>query len=98
MTQDAFNFEAKTEQQRQLKRVGGRIGEIVLEFCRKYRGEFHATLLHEYVKQRAGTHIAPDSPNRILRLLAKQGAVSYEVVNRSQSLYKITEVKGNQCT
>ena len=94
MTQTILNFES--EQQRQIKRVGGRIGEIVLDFCRTYKphGEFHATLLHEYVKQRAGTHIAPDSPNRILRQLAQQGDVSYEVVNRSQSLYRITAVKG----
>ena len=82
-------------QDRELRRVGGRIGEIVLEFCRSKLAypEFHATLLHEYVRERAGSHIAPDSPNRILRLLANEGVIEYEVVNRSQSLYRIKAVR-----
>ena len=95
--QPCLNFEPRTEQQRQIKRVGGRIGEIVLEFCRTWyrkqgQAEFHMRLVFEYVDQRSGKHVAPDSSRRIFNLLKATGCIDYELVSRSQSLYRITRV------
>lgn len=83
-----------TEQDIQLRRVSSRIGPLVLEFCREHwlaRAErFCMAELAAYVAQRAA--VAPESPGRILRMLARAGALSYRVVSRSASLYELTAV------
>lgn len=74
-----------------LQRVGGRIGPVVEDFCRERLGmTFHVADLQSYVLGRA--LVAPASPDRILRDLRSRGLIAYEVVNRSQSLYRLTRV------
>lgn len=83
---------ADEEQQTQLERVRGRIGQAVLDFCRQ-RGlwaEFHADELREHVLR--ACQVAPGSPDRILRELRRERQVNYEVVNRKRSLYRILPV------
>lgn len=80
------------EQQQNLERVSSSIAPIVLEFCRATAsgGMFRMHELVAYVQARAT--VAPDSPSRILRDLAKRGQLAYRVVNRSQSLYQLESV------
>ena len=77
-----------------LERVSNNISQIVADFCRRRfregRSEFRMTDLTSYVSARSA--IAPDSAGRILRDLRKRKVVGYTVVNRAQSLYKLTEV------
>jgi hypothetical protein len=88
--QQTFDFPGERDED--LRRVGGEIGAIVFAWCRRNVGrEFHATELWEHVS--GLKTVAPDSPRRILSLLAKHGFVTYVVVDRSQSLYRVTEVK-----
>lgn len=80
-----------------LKRVRGRIGGIVYAFCCARIGQqFHLRELEEYVSERRDG--APDSPSRILRDLRQSGLIDYEVVSRSQSLYRVTRAFGAAMT
>ena len=93
--QNEFNFNvARDEQRANLERVSNNISQIVADFCRgrfrEGRSEFHMADLTNYVSARSA--IAPDSAGRILRDLRKRKVVGYTVVNRAQSLYKLTEV------
>jgi hypothetical protein len=85
---------ARTEQQANLDRVSHNIAGIVADFCRgrfrEGRAEFRMEDLTGFV--RARSTIAPDSAGRILRDLRRRNVVGYEVVSRSQSLYKLTRV------
>lgn len=81
------------EQRDQLSRVYGRIGQLVRRFCSQRAhagGMFHMDELVVWLSQQ--TLAAPDSPSRILRYLRGAGLVDYVVVNRRQSLYRITRV------
>jgi hypothetical protein len=49
-----------------------------------------AQLLH-YVRDAVG-HVAPGSPERILRMLRQAGKLNYKVVNRKRGEYEATEV------
>ena len=78
-------------QQTNIKRVGGRIGPTVLEFCADHLGQqFYMRDLESFVSTRVPG--APDSPSRILRDLRQSNHIDYEVVSRSQSLYRLTRV------
>jgi hypothetical protein len=96
--QSELRFDAPTEQQVNLERVTRSIGPFVEEFCRarfrEGRAEFHMEELTDFVRGRA--IIAPDSAGRCLRSLRKQRVVSYDLVSRSQSLYRITGVSNAQ--
>jgi hypothetical protein len=85
----------RDEQRENLERVKLSIGEIVTEFCRARlesgKVEFRISELTSYVLERSTR--APSSPDRILRQLRLDGVVEYEVLNRSQSLYRVMEVK-----
>lgn len=76
------------EQDRQIRRVLGKIGPKVLAFVRErgIGGTFHAKDLHDYV----GTHVAPASADRILRMLRLTKEIDYEIINRRQSFYRVT--------
>ena len=77
-----------SEQSRQLARVGGRIAELVLDFCRRHVGEqFHLEELNGHVL--AHELVAPDSPRRILGQLRRAGQVDVQLLNRSASLYRV---------
>jgi len=86
--------EAKREQDHHLSRVSSRIaGHIISFFIDRGRGaEFHNAELVAYIRA-AGFEVAPDSPGRIMRDLRSAGTIDYVVVNRRQSLYRITSSK-----
>lgn len=77
-----------------MERVTSAIGRAVLAFCRVRlaHGEpqFHADDLRSFVLRAHPT--APASADRILRALRRAGQVSYQVVNRRQSLYRVVSV------
>jgi hypothetical protein len=76
-------------QDSELARVSSRIALAVLSFCRSHAGEeFFADDLRAHVAQACGKS-APDSASRVLRDLRAKGLVSFEVVNRAQSRYRL---------
>ena len=78
-------------QRDEVERVGGEIGAAVLSFARARLaagGEFRM----EELRAHLGPGHAPDSAGRILRLLRQRGALGYEVVSRSESLYRVTRI------
>jgi hypothetical protein len=84
-----------TEQACQIARVRSRIGEVVLTFVRGkgVGATFHAEELSLHVAARLVC--APGSADRILRQLRREGALSYAVENRAQSLYRVLAVGGS---
>lgn len=89
-----FNFDAPTER----KRCRGAVQGAVLEFARlRLRTgcpAFHMGDLTRFVDQRRRT--APDTAGRILRALHRDGALSYELVSRARSEYRIRWVDAPQ--
>jgi hypothetical protein len=88
------------EQPANLARVGGRIGPHVLGFCRRLWAQherFPRVATFQYFRPsdlvaflaREGVTCAPASADRILRDLRRGGFVSYTVVNRAASLYRL---------
>ena len=80
-----------TEQEAELERVDRSIRVHVVAFLREVLTwsppQFFATELVEYVNKH--TQTAPDSPGRILRMLRRECLVSYEIIDRSKSPYKL---------
>ena len=69
-------------------RVRGRIGSLIMEFCRQQgSGMFFMEELNWYVRNRVRT--APDSPGRVLRELRREGRVRIKLISRSRSLYQV---------
>ena len=60
-------------------RVASRIGAAIVAFLAE-RTEFRGEDLLAHVEREVGK-VAPGSPDRILRLLRKQGRVNYRVVD-----------------
>jgi hypothetical protein len=79
------------EQTAQITRVNQRIAQHIIAFMRTHK-EFHGDDLRTYVMARVG-HVAPASPDRILRDLRQKNYVNYEVVSRSKSLYRSLPVE-----
>lgn len=83
------------EQEQQLARVTGALGRAILSFARSRwntkQVEFHADELREWVAVRCPA--APASADRVLRGLRRSGLLSYEIVNRRASLYRLTFVR-----
>lgn len=83
------------EQEQQLARVIGALGRAILSFARSRKAtgqvEFHADELREWVAARCTA--APASADRVLRDLRRAGIVSYTIVNRRASLYRIFNVR-----
>jgi DNA-binding PadR family transcriptional regulator len=76
-------------QREHLESVSFRISGAVLEFVTRNCGlTFHADQLRKYVEQRCG-YVAPGSADRILRHLKQRGLLTYSVVNRAKSLYRV---------
>ncbi len=77
-----------SRQEIELKRVKSKTSDWILEFFNAHQinEEFHAEDLHNFVKAKA--NIAPASADRIMRDMKQNGEINYEVVSRSQSLYK----------
>jgi hypothetical protein len=80
--------------------VAGRVRGAVLDFfelrVRNAAPAFHMAELTEYVRGRVPT--APDSAGRIMRLLAQEGVLSYELVSRAKSLYQVTTDRTSEGT
>lgn len=82
----------RSRQQKEIGRVSTRIAAAIRSFCRKRLQAgpttFHADELREWVRLKVG-QVAPDSPGRILRQLRQRGEISYELVSRSGSEYRL---------
>lgn len=78
-----------SEQQKQLARVSGSIGSVIVDFfhSQSIGATFFAADLHNYVLERSST--APASADRVMRDLRKQRVINYTLVSRSQSLYRV---------
>jgi hypothetical protein len=72
----------------ELQRVKLKTADLIQQFFDAHQTgeEFHAEDLHAFVKAKA--NIAPASADRIMRDMKQSGQVNYEVINRSQSLYR----------
>jgi len=79
------------EHKKNLRRVNVGIRDIVLDFCRAYIGRhFFMADLEVYVAKRK--RIAPGSAGRILRMLEQEGVVSYDLLSRAESKYRINYI------
>ncbi|MFN3192695.1 MAG: hypothetical protein ACE361_19440 [Aureliella sp.] len=78
----------ESEQDRQLKRVTGRLAGVIQSFFDAHQigEEFHAADLHEFVGSRI--QAAPGSADRIMREMRRAGQINYVVAKRSKSLYR----------
>jgi len=85
---------SRSEQASERRRVAGEVQRAVLEFCglrlRLGAPEWRMSELTEYVRSRV--MCAPDSAGRIFRQLDAEGQLSYELVSRSESRYRILSV------
>lgn len=85
---------AHPEQETNLRRVRANLGALVLAFCRDRLAlgapVFRIADLQGYVSEHALA--APASPDRILRDLRRRGKVSYDVINRAGSVYRLAGV------
>jgi hypothetical protein len=79
------------EQNEHLERVSSRTEWAIIRFCQEHK-EFHADELRAAVTRATGS-AAPASSDRILRLLRTKGIVSYVVVSRRESLYRVIGVR-----
>lgn len=79
------------EQSQNLSRVKDVIGGAILEFRNQIglRMPFRCEELRDFVIEKH-PHIAPASPDRILRALRKDGVLGYQVLSRPGSLYEFT--------
>lgn len=76
------------EQTTNLRRVRTAIAKYVTDFIDEHEGRtFSNAELHNYVAERSP--IAPGSADRVLRSLKASGAVRYELVSRSRSMYRV---------
>lgn len=84
------------QQREELQRVTSVIARTILRFCRVRLAaghqEFHADDLRRYVGEQLAEPSAPASADRILRDLRQRGVVTYEVVDRRASLYRLLHV------
>jgi hypothetical protein len=82
------------EQSENLIRVSGAISKAIIGFLRARLNngtpEFFADELRQWVS--CSLSVAPGSADRILRDLRKAGRVSYRVINRPKSLYRVESV------
>jgi hypothetical protein len=79
-----------SEQREQITRVNQAIAMHVTEYLTQRIGcePWHVEDLRRHVIANVPGHIAPASPDRILRDLRQKNVVNYEVVSRSKSLYR----------
>lgn len=84
------------EQREEIARVTSVIGNTILRFLRVRlaagHNEFHADDLRRYISEHLTEATAPASADRILRDLRQRGVCQYEVLSRSESLYRILRV------
>lgn len=74
------------EQRRELRRVQGKLAQVVLEFVSAKAGQqFTGGELERYVLERA--EATPGSASRVMRELRLEGLIDVELVSRPRSLY-----------
>ncbi len=66
--------------------------EDVESAIRSFFYEFHTDMFHmeelrDFVIHEVGK-LAPDTPGRVMRGMRQRGAINYEVLSRSESLYR----------
>lgn len=78
----------KRGNRQQLDRVSNNIRDVIQSFFASLRGgqEFRASDLHEYVESQCS--VAPGSADRVMREMRANGLIGYELVSRSESLYR----------
>ncbi len=77
------------EQDDLLAAVTSRLESAIIDFCALHQEQtFHADDLRRYVAHHVG-QCAPGSSDRVLRKLRKDGAIRYDCVSRSKSLYLV---------
>lgn len=76
-----------------LTRVSTAISAHVTAFLSTH-DEFHGPDLYRYVAEQMDGYIAAGSPDRIMRMMRQRGEINYELLSRSQSLYRSIPVKG----
>ncbi len=72
-----------------LERVSSRIGQAIIDFCRR-NPKFHADDLRQHVILATGI-TAPASADRVLRDLRQRKVIDYRVVSRKESLYEVVK-------
>ncbi len=71
-----------------LSKVESRIGPAIKEFVNAHIDKlYYGDELRQYVESKVGK-VAPSSPTRVQQDMRKNGLINYELVSRSQSLYK----------
>lgn len=91
-----------SDQDKQITRVGGKVGPIVKDFFRKRlaanKKQFTGSELRDHVVLAHGK-LAPGSADRVMRMLRRAGELEYVVVNKTRGLYEAKwvseEIKGN---
>ena len=80
------------EQPAQLERVKSAIAPLILIWFegKKPGDEFYISEPTLYV-WRTAPWVAPDSPRRVMAALKADGKVSYRLIDRTLSLYRVTE-------
>lgn len=94
---------AAQTQPRELRRVRNVLAQPIFEWCESqlaFRLDFQMADLvywvHRWMRDRGEPAPAPDSVSRILRDLRQSGAVSYRIMNRRQSLYRIDAIDASK--
>lgn len=89
-----YRADTKGDAAAERRRVAGEVSKAVVAFCRLRIHDGHEVFrmseLTAFVQARV--MCAPDSAGRILRQLAQQGALEYELVSRAESRYRICSV------
>ena len=80
-----------------LERIAGGLAPLVVEFCRRhvdclFTGRDLTAWLQVEARKRS-IAMVPDSASRILRELRRRGRVQYQLLDRGQSLYRVTGVE-----
>lgn len=79
-----------------LNRCRAKLAGAIVAFCRgrlaEDRRDFHAEELLTWCRSQVNG-LAPDSPSRILRLLRREGRLTYVVLSRRDSLYRLLVVR-----
>lgn len=73
-----------------LRRVRSKLEPDVEAFFLAHSVGFQFTALSLWQFVNARHACAPDSPRRVMSEMATEGRLGYEVINRRQSLYRIT--------
>ena len=69
--------------------IGSLVKNFLDETVRHGRSTFRMEELRRFVSKHVPLTVSPESPGRVLRMLRKQKLISYTLVSRVDSLYRI---------